>query len=350
MRFLNLFGGLLMAAQALTTEVTVAFSTHSDQVVLAGSVELPEGTPHLGLVLLSVAGPTDRDLTLGPHRYFAELAVGLAEQGVASLRFDDRGTEASTGAFLQSTLADRAQDACAARAKLAAVTQLPLSRIGLLGMSEGSGLSVVAAQHCASVPFRVMLSPPVRTGAIEMQSQMQRLLQSAPFTEEQKSAVAKAAIEFLGLVSAQPPDRQRIHDLLSGPYGQAILPPYAFVPTGVDQRTDFVLSPWYQSQVHYDLQDAIQQTAAVPTLAIFGGKDQAIDATANRQLLQQHMPQAQIEWLPELNHLMQAANTGSPMEYGFLPTGFSPQVIALVSQWLQQQINAPEAVNLGDGT
>ena len=90
-----------------------------------------------------MAGPSDRDLTLGPHRYFRTLAHGLAQKGIATLRFDVRGAGASGGDLLTTHLQDRAADAC--QAVQALRNQLPdaVPSVGLIGMSEGGGIGLL---------------------------------------------------------------------------------------------------------------------------------------------------------------------------------------------------------------
>jgi dienelactone hydrolase len=59
---------------------------------LPGLLTLPltgEG-PWPGLVFLHGSGPHDRDETIGANKPFRDLAHGLAEQGIASLRYDKR--------------------------------------------------------------------------------------------------------------------------------------------------------------------------------------------------------------------------------------------------------------------
>ncbi|WP_225732188.1 MULTISPECIES: S9 family peptidase [unclassified Nocardia] len=56
---------------------------------VAGTLTLPRGAgPHPGVVLLSGGAPFDRDETSGPNKPLRDLAWGLAEQGVAVVRFD----------------------------------------------------------------------------------------------------------------------------------------------------------------------------------------------------------------------------------------------------------------------
>ena len=74
----------------------VVFS--NGEIVLAGELTQPEGDgPHPAVVLISGSGAQDRDSNVFGFRMFAALADHLADSGVASLRFDDRGVGGSTG-------------------------------------------------------------------------------------------------------------------------------------------------------------------------------------------------------------------------------------------------------------
>ncbi len=58
---------------------------------LPGVLLVPEGEgPFPGVVLVHGSGPNDRDETIGPNKPFRDLAWGLAEKGIASLRYDKR--------------------------------------------------------------------------------------------------------------------------------------------------------------------------------------------------------------------------------------------------------------------
>ena len=56
-----------------------------------GTLSLPTGSgPFPGVVLVHGSGPNDRDETIGPNKPFRDLAWGLANLGVAVLRYDKR--------------------------------------------------------------------------------------------------------------------------------------------------------------------------------------------------------------------------------------------------------------------
>jgi dienelactone hydrolase len=57
---------------------------------LPGTLSMPDGAISGAIVLVHGSGPHDRDQTLGPNKPFRDLAWGLAERGVAVLRYEKR--------------------------------------------------------------------------------------------------------------------------------------------------------------------------------------------------------------------------------------------------------------------
>ena len=106
-------------------------------VRLAGTVDVPPGNgPFPTVIFVTGSGPQDRDEAILGHRPFLVIADYLARHGIASLRYDDRGTGRSTGNFESSTTADFAVDAEAAVHFVKGIPRLA-SAIGILGHSEG---------------------------------------------------------------------------------------------------------------------------------------------------------------------------------------------------------------------
>ncbi len=318
-------------------DLEVEFSSSTPGVTLSGVVARPEDRDLMAAgVLLSVAGPNDRDMSLPPHKFFRDLACGLAERGVASIRFDDRGVGGSGGSFLETDLDDRAADACRALAELRRVVGAGL-RTGFIGMSEGGGIGVLAGQRCGPTDFTVLLSTPVRSGRSELESQVRRLIASSPLPESDKSEFESLALRLMDLASDADPERHRdaIRAILASPLGGAILPPYAFVPRTPEAQTDFVLSRWYRSQLSYDIEDALLETDG-PMLAIYGELDQVIDAKANAERLGRVRPETHVRVVPALNHILQEARTGSPLEYAQLPGSISEHVVSEVGDWIRR--------------
>jgi len=335
-----LFLGFLESANKslFHNERDIVFSSSDSSIQLSGTVSVPAKTPpRAAAVILPVAGPSDRDGTLGPHKFYKSLAQSLGKNGIATLRFDTRGMGQSGGNILDTNLDERASDACKAMNALKMNLDLAEVNVGFIGISEGGGIGMVAASKCNSVDFVVLLSTPIRKGKEVVIDQMERMIDQSPLPEKQKTDLAKELIKFLDLVSVANPHihREEIHKILSGPYGNFILPPYHFIPTTIERKVDFVLSPWYQSQLHYDIREILSGTD-YPLLSLYGNLDYVIDPHLNLNLLKELRPDVNFEMKKGLNHLLQQANTGSPAEYTSLPGAISEAVVSDIAVWLKK--------------
>ncbi len=82
-----------------------------DSLTLAATLTTPKGNgPFPVVITISGSGPQDRDETLFGHKPFLVIADHLAKNGIATLRFDDRGTAESTGDFGSATSEDFSHD------------------------------------------------------------------------------------------------------------------------------------------------------------------------------------------------------------------------------------------------
>lgn len=100
-----------------------------------GTLTLPENYSKNTPVVLMItgSGQQNRDEELFDHKPFAVIADALARQGIASLRYDDRGWGDKSVNFYNFTTEDFCQDATAALPLL----RKRFNKVGLLGHSEG---------------------------------------------------------------------------------------------------------------------------------------------------------------------------------------------------------------------
>ena len=70
------------------TEESVAVG--AGEWALPGTLSMPVGPVAAAIVLVHGSGPSDRDQTLGPNKPFRDLAWGLADRGIAVLRYEKR--------------------------------------------------------------------------------------------------------------------------------------------------------------------------------------------------------------------------------------------------------------------
>lgn len=96
----------------------------------------------------------------------------------------------------------------------------------------------------------------------------------------------------------------------------------------VDAELQAMQTPWYNFLLTYDPADAIKDIEC-PIIAIFGEKDSQVLPKENAAAFENIMKKAgknnySLKTFPDANHLFQKAETGSPMEYGYLKKEFLP--------------------------
>lgn len=322
-------------------------SFESGDIHLEGTLTVPEGSgPFPGVVLITGSGPQDRDEVVAGFPIFRVLSDHLTRQGIAVLRYDDRGVGGSTGSVSASTSSDFAGDALAGLARLSGHPDVDPDRVGLVGHSEGAIVAPLAAARSDAVRFVVLLAGSTVPGTeilyvqsaaiqrasgvpedrIEWNTDFQRRLFAAleagdgldPFREELGAALREGIAEM--------PEEQRA----------AIGDVDAYVQTQIDGQIDRVETPWFRYFLTYDPAEGLRGTR-VPALALFGGLDLQVVVDQNRPPLEEALagnPDVTVEVIPQANHLFQAATTGSPAEYALLEHDFIEGFLDTVSDWI----------------
>jgi pimeloyl-ACP methyl ester carboxylesterase len=173
---------LIVGALALGP-VSSGIALPSQPTPLHGALLAPEGQARAAAVIIPGSGPTNRDgdSPLGVRGgVLRQLAEGLAERGVATIRIDKRGIgESALAGFDETKLSMDlyAADARAWAAEAAARTGRPCA--WLIGHSEGALVALIAAQDDARVCGLVLLSPVGRRLGDELRAQLNAALPEA---------------------------------------------------------------------------------------------------------------------------------------------------------------------------
>jgi len=118
------------------------FYFHNDGQLVAGTLHLPDGPgPHPGVIFCH--GFTGHKGET--HFLFVKTSRALASRGVASLRFDFRGSGESEGEFVDMTASAEISDARCALSKLAEVEGIDPGRLGVVGLSLGGLVAACTA-------------------------------------------------------------------------------------------------------------------------------------------------------------------------------------------------------------
>ncbi|WP_246202662.1 alpha/beta hydrolase [Virgibacillus doumboii] len=136
----------------LSTEESGEFlSIETDKGTLYGEVEKPDGEgPFPIMIIIPGSGPTDRDgnTAAGENNSLKLLAEGLAEHGIASVRYDKRGVGKNLEAAIPENELSFDQFVKDATAWVELLQQKDAySKIGIIGHSQGSLVGMLAAQQ-----------------------------------------------------------------------------------------------------------------------------------------------------------------------------------------------------------
>jgi pimeloyl-ACP methyl ester carboxylesterase len=318
-------------------------------ITLAGTLTLPPSPGrHPAVVLITGSGPENRDEEVFGFKVFRLIADHLTRNGIAVLRCDDRGVGGSNGSTPNSTSADFADDVVAEVAFLKARPDIDAKHIGVLGHSEGGLIGPLAATRSPDIAFVVMLSGPALTGEqillaqgaamlkvhgatqadLDKQARTQRLLMDAAKKNDGWDAAEKQLQAEVAEQVAQLPESQRAR---MSEIGQQ----------QIKGQIAAVRQPWFRFFLTYDPLPALEKLKC-PVLALFGELDLQVPTADNKAAMEKVFAKARnrdvtIKVLPQANHLYQVAKTGDPAEYTTLKKEFVPELLPLLTTWIQER-------------
>lgn len=314
-------------------------------VTLAATLTVPAGDgPHPGVVLISGSGLQDRDETIAAHKPFWIIADHLSRNGVAVLRYDDRGFAESTGDGTIATLEDFATDAHAAIVWLAKHSAIDAERVGLIGHSEGGVIApLIASKHPGDVDFLVLLAGTGVRGSEIVVHQLGLIMAASGASPEQVERQQEAArAQHRALLDAADPAAAR------AALEQVIRASIAELPederaalgdaeAAIALQVEALSSPWMRHFLAYDPIPALKQVK-VPVLILAGDKDLQVDPEQNLAPMKAALAKnrrVDVVRFPGLNHLFQPATTGAPAEYAVIEQTFAVEVLERMTTWLR---------------
>ena len=163
----------------------VSFKNNIEGITLVGTLTMPSaGGPFPAVVLITGSGPQDRNEEIFGHKPFFVLADYLTRNGIAVLRFDDRGTGKSTGNYARSDANNFANDVVAGIEFLKKNDKIDKSKIGLIGHSEGGMIAPMIASENPDVAFIVMMAGPGIPGDQLLLLQAEKIFKMAKISDD----------------------------------------------------------------------------------------------------------------------------------------------------------------------
>jgi len=311
------------------------FSNMSVNVRLSGMLTIPAGPgPFPAVVLLSDAGPQDRDGTVGDFAPLGLLADYLTRRGVAVLRFDDRGAGKSGGTPAVTTV-DLVSDAQAGLNYLRTRPEIDLAHLGLVGHGEGGNVALLAAAQPLPPAFVVALAAYGLPGRDIVVQQQATTLRTLGTETAQIEAATKRQLAMLEIIR-QTTDNAQAQAIVANMLKQnnsAI--DNATAQSGAAEMT----STRYRYFLAFN---PIEKLTAVncPVLLLNGTSDLTINADANQNALKAGLKlnkNVTVKKLVGVNHLFQPDPTKWPVLNGQPQPNFSPEAQETIREWIVAQ-------------
>ena len=327
-------------------EEEVVFHNPVEDFDLAGTLTLPEGDgPFPAVVLISGSGQQDRDETIFMHKPFKVIADHLTRNGIAVLRFDDRGTGKSKGRVNDATSMTFADDAEAAVTYLLLRPEINKDKIGLAGHSEGGMIAPIVASRNNNIAFIVSLAGPGVRGYDLLLKQARDIL-SATGTSEKEIAETIATNSHLFKMAIEVQDQRQFAKDAMAWYGKELekqgLAPDARREkmAALTQALISVNNPWMRYFIDTDPAQFWSKVKC-PVLALNGEKDLQVNYAMNLPAIKTAVKKGgnrkvKTVAMPGLNHLFQTADKGSPDEYARIEETFSPEALDLITGWIKK--------------
>ena len=312
----------------------VTFVNKKEGNTLVGTLTIPEGDgPFPAMVLVSGSGQQNRDEELMNHRPFWVIADYCARHGIAVLRYDDRGVGGSDGEVMNATSMDFSYDAEAAFDYLRNRKEINATKVGILGHSEGGIINFMVSARRPEVAFLVSLAGPSVNGIEVLKEQQAAILRASGMPEEMVQFSGNANAQMFDIIETSN-DREEADSLL-----RQLLKGWGYNEELTEQTVGQMASPWMYYFLRYDPTDAIVKTNC-PALLLNGSKDLQVIASQNlpgyEKIIAEHgKTNLTLRELPDLNHLFQHCETGSPNEYFEIEETISPEVLQRIVDFVK---------------
>lgn len=329
-------------------EREVTFVNKSAKTYLSGTLTLPDT---VGLwpcvVLVSGSGPQDRNEEIVKHKPFLLIADYLTRNGIAVLRYDDRGVGKSTGDYSSATTFDFANDAEAAVNFLSKQPNIDPSNLGMIGHSEGGTICMILASRCKKLKFVISLAGMSMPGdqLLLLQNEliykgygysddeldMQRTLNIKVYDvlkSEKDPAIARERIVALYAEAAEGLDEKSIQRL-------------GFSSENANMMAAQGMSKWLNAFLQINPEKYLIKNRC-SFLALNGAKDIQVPADENIAIIDSQLRRGKgitytSKVFPGLNHLFQFSKSGMPSEYAMIEQTMDPAVLEFMVKWIKEQ-------------
>jgi|WetSurMetagenome_2_1015567.scaffolds.fasta_scaffold54298_2 uncharacterized protein len=326
------------------TSEDVIFTNNIFNIKLAGTLTIPAGKgPFKAVILITGSGAQNRNEELMGHKPFLVIADFLSRNGIAVLRYDDRGVGKSQGNYAAATSADLATDAQAALNFLRNNPKILQKGIGLMGHSEGGLIAPIVASSDPGVGFIVSLAGPGVTGQQIIIRQSQDIGRISGVKESDIKESAETNKKLFAVLRKEKDNNKAELKILS--LYKEIMEKKKTSKEDMEKAVN-QLKMTFSANTYTWLRYFIMTNPATfwkgvdcPVLALNGEKDLQVAARENLTAIEKALKSSgnksvKTMIMPGLNHLFQHCKSGLPSEYGNIEETFSPEALKIISDWI----------------
>ncbi|WP_177176585.1 alpha/beta hydrolase family protein [Hyunsoonleella jejuensis] len=332
-----------------SVENVVFINSEADSIKLAGTLTLPKDIKNPPVaILISGSGPQNRDEEVKQfnHKPFLVLSNHLTNNGIAVLRYDDRGIAESEGSFKDATSFDFASDVNAAIQFLKARNDIDANKIGLIGHSEGGLIAPIVASKNKDVAFVVLLAGTGVDGGKILQTQSRKMMelrgaQKMMLDENEKltTIIYDAIKQYKNTDTIKSKITKGLNDFKAQNPMSMVSP--SITPVLIEQQFKILESKWLLEFIRIEPKPYLEKTTC-PILVLNGTKDVQVLPEVNLPEIEKALSASgntdvTIKELENLNHLFQTAETGNVDEYKTIEETFAPSALQLIADWINER-------------
>ncbi len=300
-------------------------SVTGDAGKLSGTLCLPNEQPerHPLVLMIHGSGPLDRNANI-PHfklDIFNTIAQHLAQQGIASFRYDKRGIGSSEGNYKITGHHELVGDALACLDFMCKHASCNPTQIYVLGHSEGSIIAPqLALQRADKIAGLILLTPFMEQGEALLRRQAAQMRPMLAQLSGWKSILPKLIFRWIDPAKTQDKLIRKLHATTT--------------PT-IRSGLRTVPAKWLREFMALEPETIFQQVTT-PCLIIGGGKDAQCRPEDVAAISQTVQGPVDTHLLPNLSHILRnEPGNASLFNYNkLLKKPVEEEVLTLISEWI----------------
>lgn len=301
----------------------------SGDAILEGTLTLPESQSiQAAVLLIAGSGPLDRNQNTAHVQLniFNHIADHLAENGIASLRYDKRGCGKSTGDYNTAGHYDLVDDAVMCKQFLQQHEQLSALPIFLLGHSEGSIISPQLIAKDNSLAGQILANPYLEGFEMMIRRQAEKSLADIATLPGFRGTIMRF---FLWLSGDQLTKQKKLLERIKSEPK----------PT-INIKKQVINAKWMREMITLNPAE-IHGRVSKPTLAIGGEKDvQCLPGDVEK--LRNHITgPLETHIVSDLTHILRRDhNEPTTLHYSHLAVSpVDKEFLSLITDWMKNQLN-----------